>query len=105
MGQSEGDGEQHICLTCSIINHRLFKAAHHSFLTVNLRGAPDPPFQEWCGKDHTHTTQAELDALFGSCYVTRQTAEALVHLDTLIICTHNEQVNLLHSHTLPTIQP
>jgi hypothetical protein len=92
MGQREGEDGQSVCLTCSIINHRLFKSAHHCFLTVNLRGAPDPPFQEWCGKDHTDITQEELDALFGACYVTRQQAETLVHPDTLIICTHNEQV-------------
>lgn len=91
-GRGELQGGLLFCTACSIISHRLFRAATHFFLSVNLRGAPDPTFQAWCQASHAGLTQEAVDAVFQECYVSREDAEAMVDTNTIILCTHNEQV-------------
>jgi hypothetical protein len=91
--QVHGLNSADVCFACSIINHPLFKAAHHFFLSVNLRSCQDPDLQQWGAGDHTNITQQELDALFQACYITKEEAQQLLQHDTTVLCTHNAQVN------------
>jgi hypothetical protein len=80
------------CNRCGIQNHHLWSHAIHMRLSVCLRAARDPGFAAFNARDPQTLTQAAIDEAFSMCYWTREEAVASLTEDTVVLCTHREQV-------------
>lgn len=61
-------------------------------LGVCLRAVSDPVFAEFTAQDTNSLTQDMIDEVLGQCYCTREEAMENLTPDTVVLCTHRDQV-------------
>ena len=88
-----------VCRKCRINNSACWPLATVHKLLTNVRNADDPDLANFLQniQDNQHlphcgVTQAQLDNLFGQCYITPEQAMQELTPDTTVICSHHTDV-------------